>query len=112
MREFSELSDEKEFPNIRILTFLAKTTHAGAYYPNEYLYDFELRRITFTTLGTLKQRDSIDDHESKFLLSMFFVFRSLIRDILLNPQNVYRNQPLDNHSVQYCIYLILDCFDF
>lgn len=98
LRSLSKISDEKEFPNIKILTFLAKTTNPDSYFPNYYLYDFELKRITFTTLGTLAKTG--EDTESKFLLAMFFIYRILIRDILMNPQNVYVGQQLNNKEVQ------------
>lgn len=94
LREFSQTGPGKSFPKPEILQFLARTTHPDAYYPNGYLYQFELKRLTFTTIGTLKKKE--EDTESKFLVAMFFVFRSLIRDILLNPEQVFAQSKLNN----------------
>ena len=97
LRDFSQITDEKDFPDIKVLTFLAKTCLHNAYFPNNYLYPFEIKRVTFTTLGTLQKTN--DDIESKFLVAMFFIFRGLIRDILLNPHNVYPDGTLTNNEV-------------
>ena len=106
MRKFSQIKTDKDFPNAKVLTFLAKTTYPDSYYPNGYLYQFEINRITFTTLGTLKKTEDEDQTESKFLVAMFFIFRILIRDILLKPEQVLKGNKVKQTTKTYSNFLL------
>ena len=72
-----------EFPE-SLIKFIASITENQSVPPDRFLFEFEVRRLNFTHLGTLKGMTSL---HSKMIIGMFLVIRVIVYQFLVQPWN-------------------------
>lgn len=97
-------TSEATFPE-QLADFIASVSESKCVPPNHFLFEFEIKRLTFTHYGTLK---NMSEFHSKMIIGMFLICRILIYQFFVRPWTELRKgSVMEAPSKDSCVRLNL-----